>query len=226
MSVQETAEQRSNVFSAAIKEGPAGKDTRGRARSYSAALLTLGAAAIHFAVAPDHLNEYLPYGIFFACLGVAQVLLAIVIVVTPSRRLYAGALAGTLAVMGLWLMSRSTGVPIALVPWRPEAVGFPDVTAALLEAVSCLLFILRLRRPSRHRGRIRLAVTTLPALLLGSLAAYAGAGAALSPMPIAYNAAPAVPGQASISVVNLVTPDHGQALKELTLTAAPITLRS
>jgi hypothetical protein len=34
--------------------------------SYSAAVLTLGAAAIHFAAAPGHLPEFLPYGVFFS----------------------------------------------------------------------------------------------------------------------------------------------------------------
>lgn len=40
---------------------------------YSAALLTLAAAAIHLAVAPGHLAEYLPYGIFFFGLAFTQV---------------------------------------------------------------------------------------------------------------------------------------------------------
>src|SRR5437899_6129013 len=35
----------------------------------SAALLTLGANAVHFGVAPDHVAEYMPYGEFFLGLG-------------------------------------------------------------------------------------------------------------------------------------------------------------
>src|SRR6267143_1990173 len=67
----------------------------------SAALLTLGAASVHFAVAPEHLAEYMPYGVFFIGLGLAQVGLAAAIVVMPSRRLFAVAAAGTGMVMGI-----------------------------------------------------------------------------------------------------------------------------
>ena len=77
----------------------------------SAALLTLGAASIHFAVASEHLAEYVPYGVFFVGLGIVQVGLAAAIVVVPSRRLFAIAAAGTGMVMGIWLLSRTVGMP-------------------------------------------------------------------------------------------------------------------
>jgi FtsP/CotA-like multicopper oxidase with cupredoxin domain len=193
--------------------------------SYSAALLTLGAAAIHFAAAPEHFSEYLPYGIFFVLLGAAQVALAIALLIAPSRRLYAGAIAGTLAVMTIWLLSRTTGLPIPPQPWRPEAVAFPDFAATLMEAICVLLFLLRMRRrPPRRRSRGRVVLTALPAALFAPLLAVGGVGGALSPMPGAYNSAPYLPGQTSTSVVNLVAPDGGQPLKEFTLTAAPLTI--
>src|SRR2546428_10369466 len=99
-------------------------------------LLMLGAAAIHFAAAPDHVSAYLPYGIFFILLGAAQVALAVSLVVAPSRRLYSAALLGTLAVIGLWLMSRTFGLPIAPVPWRPETIALPAFPATPLGAVA------------------------------------------------------------------------------------------
>ena len=189
--------------------------------SYSAALLTLGAAAIHFAAAPGHLSEFLPYGIFFICLGFAQVALAAALIVVPTRRVYAWALGGTLVVIALWLMSRTTGVPIAPVPWRPETIAFPDFAATLLEAISCLLFILRLRRLSAKRtGVVRVALRSLPAALFAPLLAFGGVGALLTPMPGAFSAAPFVAGQTSTSLVRLVAPDGPQPVKEFTLTAA------
>ena len=127
------------------------REGRSRAQLNSAALLTLGAAAIHFAVAPEHLLEYPLYGILFICLGLAQVGLSVAILVMPSRRLFAIAAAGTGTVIAVYLVSRTVGLPLAPVPWRPEPVGFPDVTATLLEAVCCLLFLLLLRRPRRPR---------------------------------------------------------------------------
>ncbi len=199
-------------------------DISGAAPSYSAVLLTLGAAAIHFAAAAPHFAEYTLYGVFFICLGAAQVALAVALVVAPTRRLYAWALGGTLPIIALWLMSRTTGVPIAPEPWRPETMGFADVAATLLEAISCLLFILRLRRPAKRRGLVRMALRTLPAALFAPLLAFGGVGSLLNPMPAAYNSAPFTAGHTSTSIVNLVAPDGSEPLREFTLTAAPTTV--
>src|SRR5215831_3043794 len=105
-------------------------------RSNSAVLMTLGVAAIHLAAAPEHFSEYLPYGVFFVLLGAAQIALAIALLIAPSRRLYASAIAGTLAVTGVWLLSRTTGLPLSPLPWRPEAIAFPDFAATLMEAIT------------------------------------------------------------------------------------------
>lgn len=201
---------------------PGGREMRRPVRSYAAAGLTVGAAAIHFAVAPDHLAEYPLYGIFFIVLGIAQVGMAIAILVAPSRRLFVGAAAGTLGVIGMWMLSRTVGLPLAPVPWRPEAVGVPDVAATALEAISALLFLVLVRWPSRvrPRGRIRVGLMTAPALLISIPATFLGVGSALAPMPVAYNAAPAVPGRASTSVVDLVAPPGSEPVKSFTLTAA------
>jgi FtsP/CotA-like multicopper oxidase with cupredoxin domain len=185
----------------------------------SAALLTLGAAAIHFAVAPEHLAEYMPYGVFFIGLGIVQVGLAAAIMFVPSRRLFATAAAGTGTVMGIWLLSRTAGMPI---PWSPEPVGFTDVVTTLLEGIAVIQFLRLFRRPGRprHRGRIRLALSMVPVVLFAPFAAFLGVGAALAPMPAAYNAAPAVPGQASTSVVDLTARPGSEPIKKFTLTAA------
>jgi FtsP/CotA-like multicopper oxidase with cupredoxin domain len=197
-----------------------GTKPRSAARSYSAALLTLGAAAIHFAATPDHVSEYLPYGIFFILLGAAQVALGVSLVVVPSRRLYSAALLGTLAVIGLWVLSRTIGLPIAPVPWRPETIAFPDFAATLLEAIACVLFILHLgRRPAQRRGRVRVALTNLPALFFAPLMAFGGVGGALTPMPHAYNAAPFVAGQTSHSVADLAAIAGTETIESFTLTA-------
>src|ERR1700738_587458 len=54
-------------------------------RSFAAAALTVGAAAIHLAVAPEHLAEFPLYGTFFIFLGVVQAGLAVAVLVGPSR---------------------------------------------------------------------------------------------------------------------------------------------
>ncbi len=188
----------------------------------SAALLTLGAAAVHFAVVPEHLDEYALYAVFFIGLGITQLALAAAIVLVPSRRLFAFAAAGTAAVIGLWLLSRTTGLPIAPEPWRPEHIGFTDVLATLLEGISIIQFLRLFRRPRRpvRRGRIRIALKTIPMVLFAPLVTYLAVGGALTPMPEAFNTAPAVPGQASTSVVGLVAHYGGEPVDSFTLTAA------
>src|SRR5438067_7661229 len=135
-------------------------------------MLTLGAAAIHFAVAPDQLHEYLPFGIFFLASGAAQVALALAIIARPSRALFRWAVLATLGMLALWGVSRTTGLPIGPEPWKPEEVGFPDVITVALETVSVLFFAFlaggpRLRRrPARKVWRVvRAAVGVLATLI-------------------------------------------------------------
>lgn len=197
---------------------------RGRgALVYSVSLFTLAAAAIHLAAAPEHLAEYVLYGYFFVGLGLAQAALAVALIAQPSRRLFVGSAIGTLLVIALWTASRTTGLPIAPVPWRPEAVGFPDVTATVLEGVSYVFFLLLLRKPEpRRRGHFRVALATTPSLLISALAGFLGTGAALSPMAPAFSAAPAT--ASSISVASLVAPAGGEPVKAFTLTARATTV--
>jgi len=205
----------------------AGAPLRGRperpgvSRLYSVALLTLGVAAIHFAAAADHMPEYVPWGVFFIGLGIAQVTMAIAVVAAPSRRLFIAAAVGTAAVIGLWLISRTVGVPIAPQPWHPEPAGLLDFMATVLETISIVLFLLLIRSPRRPkaRGRIRIGFATVPAALLAVLAGWLGVGSALNPMPVVFNAAPAVVGQASTSVANLVATPGNEPVKSFTLTA-------
>ncbi len=193
-------------------------------RSYSAALLILGAAAIHFAVAPEHFQEYLPYGLFFVGLGLAQLGLAVAVLRAPSRRLYAIASGGTVAVIAIWLISRTVGLPLGPDAGKPEPVGFIDLLASIIEATAVLVLLRRIRIPSRSSrvGRIRRALSTTPALLAAVLAVFTGVGVAANPMMVAYNTAPAVPGQPSTSLVTLTAQPGSEPVDSFTLTAAPV----
>src|SRR5262245_34039528 len=72
-----------------------------------AALLTLAAATVHLSIAPDHLGDYLPYGIAFVATGLAQAALAVLIVVAPSRRVFAATAAIALGCLLIWGLSRT-----------------------------------------------------------------------------------------------------------------------
>jgi len=188
---------------------------------YTAVLLTLGAAAIHLVVAPPHLHEYLPFGVFFLVVGCAQVICAIQLAVRPTRRLALLLAAGSAALVGLWFVSRTVGLPIGPTPGRPEEIGLTDVICNLLEILSVvLLLVLAARRPRRSVRRVWLAlVAALPSALLASGMTATAVAAALTAMPQAVNAAPRVPGQSAVSVARLTEAPGTEPIDRFTLTA-------
>jgi hypothetical protein len=101
-------------------------------------------------VSPEHFRESLVYGLFFAGVTVAQGLVAVVVVRGPDRRVLRWVALGSASVVVLWLVSRTTGVPVGREPWRAESFGGLDVLASLAELVTVVGCVLHLRVP-RHR---------------------------------------------------------------------------
>ncbi len=145
--------------------------SRGLGLRIAAACFLLGPAAIHFAVAPEHLRSYPPYGVFFLVTGVAQAGLAALILLRPSSSLLLGGAAFSLLIVVVWLASRTVGLPLSPIPWQPEPVGMPDILSTLMEWIAAWLLIAadaRLESPRRFRlGR---AVPGLTLSLVASLA--------------------------------------------------------
>ncbi|MBV9168723.1 MAG: multicopper oxidase family protein [Chloroflexi bacterium] len=183
----------------------------------SAALLTLGAAAIHFVVAPPHFHEDAPSGAFFLMVASAQVILAIQLLTRPTRRLALLMAIGSTGLVGLWYVSRTVGLPIGPHPGTPEEMGLADVVCNVLESVSILLLLAIALRPPRRRIRClwRIALGTTPAALLIAAMTASALAAELTPMPEAYNAAPS----GNMSVADLRAPSGSQRVDQFTLTA-------
>ena len=97
-------------------------------------MLSFGAAAIHFAVSPDHFGEWAPYGIAFACLAWFQILWAAAYVARPSPGWARAAVVVNAAVILVWAWSRTIGLPIGPEPGSTEPVGFADTLSSGLEA--------------------------------------------------------------------------------------------
>jgi hypothetical protein len=96
--------------------------------------LSAVAGIIHARAMIDHMSHYWLFGVFFGVLTYAQVLLAVQLYRKPhDLRWLMPAAIGSLAVVGIWLVSRSVGLPIG--PWagRPEPFGISDVAASLDE---------------------------------------------------------------------------------------------
>lgn len=103
---------------------------------WTAAVAMVGAGIIHFAYAPMHLDEELSHGLFFLVTGWLQMVLAVALATRiRPRQLWLGVtVLANLGIIATWVVSRTTGVPGS----EAESVGFPDVTATVLEAVAVL----------------------------------------------------------------------------------------
>jgi FtsP/CotA-like multicopper oxidase with cupredoxin domain len=195
--------------------------TSGGVRLYAAVLLTLGAALIHLAVAPAHLREYAPFGIFFLAVGSAQIVLAVELIARPTRRLTLAMAIATLACVGLWFASRTVGLPFGPTPGIPEGVGLTDTVCTILEIISSLLFASLAAWPARRQMRRLLFVglATLPNALLTTGMTAIAVAATLNGVPEATNAAPASVGQPTTSLTQLTEAPGNEPVDRFTLTA-------
>jgi hypothetical protein len=153
---------------------------------YSLALLSAGAAAIHFAVAKGHFDEYFLFGLFFVLSGLAQLVWAALILFKPSRLFLALGAIGNLLIVALWGVDRIWGLPIGPEHWKPEPVGFSDVAASAFEVVlvvgciALLAHVPRLRGATRARRGLAFALTiAVVALTTMSLLSAVGIGSPL-----------------------------------------------
>lgn len=111
---------------------------------------------IHGKAFIDHVDHYWLFGVFFAVLTYAQILWAMRLWRRPDdRRLFKAVAVMSLGVVAIWLVSRTTGLPIG--PWagRPEAIGMPDVVATLDELVIAALIVAMLRPEGGVAARLR-----------------------------------------------------------------------
>ena len=131
------------------------------------ALLSIGAAVIHFVVTPGHWDEYWGQGLFFIIAAVAQLLWAVWILVAPSRPLYLLGAAGNAAIVVLWVVTRTAGIPAGPGAGEREAVEFADTLATVFE-VLLVIGALALARTAPPRP-IRWPVGALAASVVGAL---------------------------------------------------------
>ncbi|MEX2556833.1 MAG: hypothetical protein WEB06_14550 [Actinomycetota bacterium] len=113
-------------------------DTHDRSKFGSAlvnclVLLSAGAAAIHFAVIGDHFDEYWAYGIFFAVGAWLQILWAIVLGASVSRWLLLAGMLGNAIIVAIWVVSRTSGLPVGPHAGTPETAEFIDILATSFE---------------------------------------------------------------------------------------------
>jgi hypothetical protein len=129
------------------------------------ASLSVGAAAIHFAVIFEHFAEYALYGAFFLIIAWAQMIWAAVVLWRPSRPWLWLGLAGNALVVVVYVASRTAGLPVGPDVGNPEPAGGLDVVSAVLElalVAGCAALLWRpslADRPVRRFGTIGTAVS-------------------------------------------------------------------
>ncbi len=133
----------------------------------AAAALSLLAAAIHLWVVPEHLEEWWGYGMFFLVLAVAQGLYALGLLGWSSRPFLLLGVAGNLAVAILWLVTRTTGIPL----FGPhvgevEGVGVLDLACTLAEVGIVAGLGTLAMRGLPTEGRIQVVVVAAASSLL------------------------------------------------------------
>jgi hypothetical protein len=117
------------------------------------ALLSIGAAVIHFAVIAQHFEEWWLTGLFFVTIALFQLAGGLLALIQPSALLYVASGVVNALVFGTWIVSRTRGVPLGPEAGEAEAVGFPDALATAFEVVlvavlAALLVTRSARRPA------------------------------------------------------------------------------
>ena len=174
---------------AAAARGPSapGAERRQGLVVFAAALLSAGAAAIHFAVVKMHFAEYILFGLFFIAAGTSQLAWALWLVLRPSRGLLQLGAVGNLVIAALWAGDRIWGLPIGPDPWTPDPVGFADSVTSGFELVLVLCGVALLARPARrtlqqrrtHRAAGPVLVAVVVVLTALSLLSVAGVAPSL-----------------------------------------------
>jgi hypothetical protein len=138
------------------------------------ALLSAGAAVIHFVVIPGHWDVYWGQGFFFVVVAIAQLLWALWVLVAPSRLIYLAGAAGNAAIVAMWIITRTAGIPAGPGAGEPEAVEFADTLATIFEVILVVGALALARtasvRPLRRKTGA-LATSVLLALVVAALTA-------------------------------------------------------
>ncbi len=108
-----------------------GSDSTVAARA--AAIASLGAAVIHFAVTPAHWGDWMPSGLFFATVAVFQLLWAILAWTRPPVLVLAAGMVVNATTAALWVWAHTAGAPFGPNAGETEAVAAAGICVLLLE---------------------------------------------------------------------------------------------
>jgi hypothetical protein len=123
----------------------------------AAAFASVGAAAVHVAVVPEHFRESALYGAFFVIAAACQIGGAALLALRRSRSLVAVVATGNALIVALWIVTRVVGIPLGPEAGVVEPVEGLDVIATTCELVVVVCCVAALYRVAR-------VVRSVPAL--------------------------------------------------------------
>jgi hypothetical protein len=126
-----------------IRDHRVGADAPGRSLPWhlGIAASTVLAAAIHLSIIGEHFAESWLYGWFFLLLTVAQFAVAALVTWRPSTALLKAVAASSVAIVLLWLATRTIGVPAGPAAGELEPFGLRDILCSAFESLAALLVI-------------------------------------------------------------------------------------
>ena len=108
------------------------------------------AAGIHLSVAPEHFDEWWGYGTFFVVAALGECALVLLLALRPRSWVIQAGIWTSLATMLMYLVSRTSGIPLGPGKGSVETVDLPGLAATVAEGalvvVLCLLLAGRERR--------------------------------------------------------------------------------
>lgn len=114
-----------------------------------AATASVLAGVIHYMVLPAQLAEWWVYAAFFTLLGMFELVWAALVYTGWDRAVLLTGLLVNLAVLLLWAVTRTIGLPFGPELGKAEAVGISDLLACAAEAMTVLALLYALARSKR-----------------------------------------------------------------------------
>jgi hypothetical protein len=148
-----------------------GAAARSSALLGGAAALSLLAAWVHLAYTSTHWRDWWAYGVFFLVTGLGQGLLAAALLRWPKPWVALFGIAGNLAIIGMYVQSRTVGVPLGPHAGVAERTGAVDLATTGVEIATLALLIV-LVGPRTRRWIMNVLLLAGALLWAGRLTGY------------------------------------------------------
>lgn len=134
----------------------------------------VGAGAIHLAVAPEHLTEFPLLGAGFVASAAAQLGWALLVLRRDSARLLRIGALGSLLFVGVYVVSRTVGLPLGPEAFEAEPLGTADLVCCGLELLTAAGALALAAAPGVLRTPLRARAAAVAAALLVSVVGTTG----------------------------------------------------